>query len=153
MLLSSWPLPARAQSDAELIDSLRQRLSSAPPDTNRVQLLDELCWQLNKTDLAQARRYGEQGLRLARQPGNQRGELGCLNGLGTCCFYAGDYPASTRYYLAARRLAERLGHRRIESFAYNGLANIQTERQELAAAQDNYEAALRPGGRRAEWPA
>lgn len=143
LLLSGRLLPARAQSDAQLIDSLQLRLRSAPADTNRVQLLDELCWQLNKTDLAQARRYGEQGIVLARQLRDRRGELRCLNDLGTCCFYAGDYPAATRYYLAAGRLARQLGHRRIESFAYNGLANVQAEREELAAAQPSYEAALR----------
>jgi two-component sensor histidine kinase/tetratricopeptide (TPR) repeat protein len=133
---------AAAQSDARFIDSLRQRLTTAPPDTNRVQLLDELCWQLNKTDLPRARAYGEQGLHLARRLQDRRGELRCLNDLGTCCFYAGDYPAAVRYYLAAQRLARQLGHRRIESFAYNGLANIQNERGELVAAQRNYEAAL-----------
>ncbi|MCC3155628.1 sensor histidine kinase [Hymenobacter sp. 15J16-1T3B] len=142
VLLVGRPGGVWAQSDAQLIDSLQQRLRTAAPDTNRVQLLDELCWQLNKTDLARARRYGEQGLGLARQLRDRRGALRCLNDLGTCCFYAGDYPAATRYYLAARRLAEQLGHRRIESFAYNGLANVQVERGELAAAQRNYEAAL-----------
>ncbi|WP_165903576.1 tetratricopeptide repeat protein [Hymenobacter gummosus] len=150
MLLSSGPLAGRAQSDQRSIDSLQQRLATAAPDTNRVQLLDELCWQLNKTDLARGRRYGEQGLRLARRLQDRRGELRCLNDLGTCCFYAGDYPAVTRYYLAARRLARQLGHRRIESFAYNGLANIQSQRQELAAAQPNYEAALQRAATPAE---
>ncbi|WP_400192366.1 sensor histidine kinase [Hymenobacter sp. B81] len=142
LLLLERP-PARAQSDARFIDSLRHRLATAPADTNRVQLLDELCWQLNKTDLAQARAYGEQGLRLARRLGDRRGELRCLNDLGTCCFYAGDYPAGLSYYLAAGRLARELGNRRIESFAYNGVANIHCERGELAAAQPNYETALR----------
>ncbi len=134
--------PAAAQAPAAL-DSLRQRLATAPPDTNRVLLLDELCWQFSGTDVPQATAYGRQGLALARRLGYRRGLLKCLTDLGNCAAYAADFPAGTRYFLEAVRLARQPPARlQIVGFAYNGLANLHISQKEFAPAQRYLEQAL-----------
>ncbi|MDO7877426.1 HAMP domain-containing sensor histidine kinase [Hymenobacter sp. ASUV-10] len=133
---------ARAQPGG-VVDSLRQRLATAPPDTSRVLLLDELCWQLSSSDLKQAAAYGRQGLALARQLRYRTGEMKCLTDLGNCATYASDHAAGTRYFLQALSLAQQEPQRLdIMGFAYNGLANLNVDQLEFAEAQRNLEKAL-----------
>jgi len=125
------------------IDSLRRHLATLPADTNRVNALDELCWQLSNSDLPQAVTYGKQGLALAERLHFRRGQLKCLNDLGNCASYATDFPAGTRYFLAALRLARQPPQNlRIMGFAYNGLANLNIPQKEYAQGQQNLEQAL-----------
>jgi signal transduction histidine kinase len=139
LFLISWP--GAAQTSA--IDSLRRHLATLPADTNRVNALDELCWQLSNSDLPQAMAYGKQGLALAERLHFRRGQLKCLNDLGNCASYANDFPAGTRYFLAALRLARQPPmDLRIMGFAYNGLANLNIPQKEYAQAQQNLEQAL-----------
>ena len=120
------------------IDSLRRHLATLPADTNRVNALDELCWQLSNSDLPQAVTYGKQGLALAERLHFRRGQLKCLNDLGNCASYATDFPAGTRYFLAALRLARQPPQNlRIMGFAYNGLANLNIPQKEYAQGQQN----------------
>ena len=134
---------ARAQSPAVVLDSLRHRLAALPADTNRVLVLDELCWQLSGSDLPQATAYGRQGLALAGRLRYRRGQLKCLIDLGNCASYAPDFVAGTRYFLEAQRLARQAPARpEILGFAYNGLANLHISQHEYAEAQRNLELAL-----------
>ena len=133
--------PSVAQPTA--IDSLRRHLATLPADTSRVNTLDELCWQLSSSDLPRAMSYGRQGLALAERLHFRRGQLKCLNDLGNCASYATDFPAGTRYFLAALRLARQPPQNlRIMGFAYNGLANLNMPQKEYAQAQQNLEQAL-----------
>jgi two-component sensor histidine kinase len=111
-------------------------------DTLRVRALDERCWALNQTKPDSALAYGQQALALARRAGYHRGELFCLNDLGTAYFYIGDYPTALRYHLAALRLARRPADRQALGFAYNGLANIYIKKDELTEARRYYGLAL-----------
>jgi signal transduction histidine kinase len=125
------------------IDSLRARLATLTADTNRVLVLDELCWQLSNTDLKQATGYGEHGLALARRLGYRRGQLKCLNDLGNCAMYGADFLSGTRYFQAALRLAQRPPvDAQIVGFAYNGLASLHLVQKEYPEAQRYLEQGL-----------
>ncbi|WP_165903892.1 tetratricopeptide repeat-containing sensor histidine kinase [Hymenobacter gummosus] len=137
-------LPLRpAVAGGSGLDSLRQRLHTGPADTNRVLVLDELCWQLSNSDLRQATAYGKQGLQLARRLGYRRGQLKCLTDLGNCALYSADYLAGTRYFLAALKLAQQPpANAQIIGFAYNGLASLHLLQKEYPEAQRYLEQAL-----------
>jgi signal transduction histidine kinase len=143
-LLALLRTPAAAASAASAgLDSLRQRLQTGPADTNRVLVLDELCWQLSNSDLKQATRYGQQGLALARRLHYRRGQLKCLTDLGNCALYAADYLAGTRYFLAALQLAQQPpANPQIIGFAYNGLASLHLLQKEYPEARRYLEQAL-----------
>jgi signal transduction histidine kinase len=135
--------PGYGQDSRAVIDSLQRQLAATPADTNRVLLLDELCWQLSSSDLTQATAYGEQGLALAWQLHYRMGRLKCLTDLGNCATHAANVPAGTRYYLQALRLAGQAPARPdIQGYAYNGLANLHILQHEYAEAQQNLEQAL-----------
>ena len=140
-----------AECLADPLDSLRALVATAPPDTTRVLLLDELCWQLSQTDLDAAQRYGREGLRLARRLRYRRGEAKCLNDLGNAATLAGDLPAATTYYQQALRAFRALRLAQGEVYALNGLGNAALQEQALARATAHYEAAL-PIARRLDEP-
>jgi signal transduction histidine kinase len=103
LLFLLLPFGAGAQAS---VDSLRQRLAATPADTNRVLLLNHLCWQTSTRNVAQALAYGQQGLTLARQLHFRLGEVYLLNALARAAFLQHDELAAIRYYQQAVRQAE-----------------------------------------------
>jgi signal transduction histidine kinase len=124
-------------------DSLRRLLAQPQlPDTQRVQVLDELCWQLSRRELPAARRYGEQGLALARRLGYRPGQARCANDLGSVALNQGELVAATRFYqlsvAVARTLSPTLRHRRLLAFAQLGLGNAATMQRAYARGEALY---------------
>lgn len=126
----------------KLLAVSRAEAQPHPADTLRVRALDERGWALNQTQPDSALCYGQQALALARRTGFHRGELYCLNDLGTAHFYTGNYAAAMRYHLAVLRRVRLPADRRAQGFAYNGLANIYTRQANLAEARRHYYLAL-----------
>ncbi len=137
-----WLIPgaAHAQTDvrsARTRDSLIAKLREpAIPDTQRAAMLYQLCWELRQSDLAAARRYGEQGLAIARRTNYMKGELNCLAELSGLALSSEDY-------LRAEQLAQELVRRsavappRLVRFRARGLESIAT----VATVQGQHERA------------
>nr|WP_230679018.1 HAMP domain-containing sensor histidine kinase [Hymenobacter properus] len=134
LLLLLLPLSAGAQASA--LDSLRQRLATTPPDTNRVLLLNHLCWQTSTHDVAQALAYGQQGLALARQLRFGLGEVYLLNALARAAYLQHDELAAIRYYQQAVRRAETTPRAdRQHMLALLGLSRVAIQQQDFAEAE------------------
>ncbi|GAB2962293.1 hypothetical protein GCM10027048_33450 [Hymenobacter coalescens] len=128
--------PARAAGPDARADSLRRLLATSRPDTNRVELLIQLAWERTDDDPLEAIRYGQQGLRLARQLGQPRGECRARLMLGWAFLRAGDYPTAVHIQLQARRLAEAVRFT-------GGLIHADNAIGYAYAEQGNHVAALR----------
>ncbi len=63
--LSCLTFSTKAQSD--YIDSLRQRLEHVGEDTIKVEILNELCWELGIGDPTSAETYGKQSVELSKK--------------------------------------------------------------------------------------
>jgi signal transduction histidine kinase len=109
-ILVFFPLAADAQlsrnnrahaSRDSMVALLR---SSTLPDTARAKTLYNLSWEFRQSDLASARRYGEEGLKLSRKINYCRGELNCLAELSSIAI-------SSQEYLRAEQLAQELVRR------------------------------------------
>lgn len=140
LLLVLLPFSALAQAN---LDSLRQRLASSRPDTNRVLLLNLLCWQNATRDAAASLSYGRQGLALARQLQFRLGEVYVLNSLALATYLQHNEPAASRYYQQAIRLAEtepRAG--RLLSLALLGLGRIAIQQRDFAEGEKYFRQAL-----------
>ena len=96
VLHSGTQAAALPQTPDSLAALLRQ---STLPDTMRVKALSSLAGMRRQTDLAEARRLGEEGLALARRIHFLGGELSCLIGLSNAA-------ASARQYVQAEQLAQ-----------------------------------------------
>jgi signal transduction histidine kinase len=138
----SWLGWALAATASPPLDTAQTRLLLRRPnlpDTQRVRLLDELCWRWQRRDLPTARRYGEQGLALARRTGDRLGLAHCLNDLGTVALYQGERATATDYYQqvlsTVRGLPASVEVLRLRAFALSGLGNTAAQQDALVRAE------------------
>ena len=69
MLLCFYCINISAQTSEQLVDSLRKELPKQKEDSNKVNLLIEICNNISYYDLDQAVNYGLQGLALSKKIG------------------------------------------------------------------------------------
>ncbi|QNH60877.1 tetratricopeptide repeat-containing sensor histidine kinase [Hymenobacter sediminicola] len=140
-MLSGVSIAQNAQP--AVIDSLKRQLAAAPAnDTLRVYLLDELCWNLSRSDLPKARSYAEEGIALAQRIGYTRGEARCHQDLGTCLSFVGAADEALQQHFMALRLFRKLGMKKAMGYAYNGIANCHNLRHDFTTAESFYIKAL-----------
>lgn len=144
LLVCMLPGFGRAQNaHPAVIDSLQRRLAAtSAEDTLRVYLLDELCWNLSRSDLPRARSYAEEGIALAKRIGYTRGEARCRQDLGTCLSFVGAADEALQQHFMALRLFRKLGMKKAMGYAYNGIANCHNLRQDFSTAESFYLKAL-----------
>jgi signal transduction histidine kinase len=136
-------LPFGARAQALAIDSLQQRLATTPADTNRVLLLNHLCWQTSTHNVTQALAYGQQGLALAQQLHFRLGEVYLLNALARASFLQQDELAAIRYYQQAVRQAEAEPRAdRQFTLALLGLGRVAIQQQDFVEGEKYFRLAL-----------
>ena len=108
-------------------DSLRLRLATTPPDSDRVLLLAQLAYEHTQTDPLATIAYGKQALLLAQQLRFRRGEGLALVRLGSGFREAGNYPAALQVGLQGLRLAEGLRNPELTGRAVNALGYLYWE--------------------------
>jgi signal transduction histidine kinase len=143
VLLLGCGYPGRSQPANASLDSLTHRLTAAPADTNRVRLLEQLARATGNEDRAQSLRYGQQGLRLARQLHDGYGEVALLNQLATSYFQQADIVAAARYYQQTVRRALGMPRaQRLLTRALLGLGRIASQQLDFVGAQHYFQQAL-----------
>ncbi|MBF9143258.1 sensor histidine kinase [Hymenobacter properus] len=143
VLLLGWARPSQSQPANLYLDSLTHRLTATPADTNRVRLLEQLAKATAGENSAQALRYGQQGLQLARQLHDAYGEATLLNQLADNYFRQTDLVAAVRYYQQVVRRAKDLPRaQRLLTRALLGLGRIASLQQDFVGAQQYFQQAL-----------
>ncbi|MFY7997910.1 MAG: tetratricopeptide repeat-containing sensor histidine kinase [Candidatus Kapaibacteriota bacterium] len=119
------------------IDSLTQELSrssNALEDTTRVNILNELAWQLRTTAPAKAVEYGKQAITLAQKIDFKRGLVKSYSYVGVCYRNQAEYGHAAEYYLLQLRLAEELNADDDEFFALTNIGNLYILQDDWAKA-------------------
>ncbi len=125
------------------VADLRRQLATAPADTSRVLLLNNLCWQLGIQNTVQALAYGQQGLRLARRLPFRLGEVYLLNALARAAYLQHDELAASSYYQQAVRRAEAEPRAaRQLTLALLGLGRLAVGQQDFAESEKYFRLAL-----------
>lgn len=125
------------------VAALQRQLAAAPPDTSRVLLLNNLCWQLATQNTVQALGYGQQGLQLARQLSFRLGEVYVLNSLARAAYLQHDELAAIGYYQQAVRRAEAAPRAaRQLTLALVGLGRVAVGQQDFAEGEKYFRLAL-----------
>lgn len=135
LLLSIWGfLGVKAQS--KRIDSLQNALKNTQGNAKiEVDVLNELCWELNNSAPKQALTYGRNALVLAQTNQYIQGEATALKNIGVVYQYQGNYPQALDNYLKSLKIFEKL-----EDEA--GIANVLNNIGIVYRNQGNYEKAL-----------
>lgn len=88
------------------IDSLIEFIRIEKPDTVKVTLMDDLCWEYMYTDPEQSISYAKEALVLARKLNFPRGEGKLLNTLGVIHANFANYQNAMKYYNEAIHVRE-----------------------------------------------
>ena len=140
VLLFLLTAPLFAQSGT---DSLRRVLETAPSDTNRVRILNDLAWELKISDPGEARKHLEEALRLAARLNDTRGLSDANNYLGIVEDIHGNPRGAIEFFQRSLDLREAIGDKLGTSNAYNNIANVYENLGESENALINYRKALR----------
>lgn len=133
-------LPVRGQNSAT-VDSLLRKLPTAV-DSVKIQILDKLCWEFNRSDPQRARDYCKQALWLAKETANADAVGNLYTGLGSIDYYQGNYPRALDYFLQSLKVFEQLNSNEGKARAYNNIAEVQRVQGNHSAALENYLKAL-----------
>ena len=135
ILLNTKNIFAQLQGQAR-IDSLIAELPNAKQDTNHVNLLSELSFELYSSNPDKGIEYGLQGVKLSKIIDWKEGEAHCYNSLGVdYSFGKSNYPKALEYYHKALKIYEEIGD---ELGIANNLLNIGI----IYYSQSNYPKAL-----------
>jgi signal transduction histidine kinase len=136
-------LAGRAAPGPPSVAALQRQLAAAPPDTSRVLLLNNLCWQLATQNTVQALAYGRQGLGLAQRLSFRLGEVYLLNSLARAAYLQHDELAAIGYYQQAVRRAEATPRAaRQLTLALVGLGRVAVGQQDFAEGEKYFRLAL-----------
>ena len=107
MLLCFYCINISAQTSEQLVDSLRKELPKQKEDSNKVNLLIEICNNISYYDLDQAVNYGLQGLALSKKIGFNKGTSKMAYILGFVYADQNKFKESTNMYEEAEQIASK----------------------------------------------
>ncbi|MFT5779717.1 MAG: tetratricopeptide (TPR) repeat protein [Crocinitomicaceae bacterium] len=117
------------------VDDLKKKLKTAKEDTNKVILLNDLCWELPPIDSASCIRYGEEAMALAKKLHYFTGSIDAKRFIGRAYNFFGDGKKSINYLSQAME----------EATAHNDKPSLATTYNELGTTYErmsNYDMAL-----------
>ncbi len=124
-------------------DSLAQLLEKTKADTAKIELLNQLVWELKETNPEKAIAYGKRAVALATKIHRPRSVAQSMNNLGTVFYISGNYPEALHYYLGALELREQLKDSAAMGKSYNNIALVYYEQGELKQALDYHNKSLK----------
>ncbi|GIV31508.1 MAG: hypothetical protein KatS3mg029_0859 [Saprospiraceae bacterium] len=124
-------------------DSLAKLLRQTPPDTNRVNLLNDLAWEYKFENPSRARSLLDSAIQLARALRFPKGEATALNFRGVVEDIHGNSDQAIEYFQQALAIRQRLGDLSGVASLYNNLGNVMENRGDYLAALENYQQSLR----------
>ncbi|MDB5120684.1 MAG: hypothetical protein JWN56_1902 [Sphingobacteriales bacterium] len=121
------------------VDSLQTALSKhTKQDTNRVNLLTELAYQLQSTGSDESLAIAMQALKLSQTLKFAKGEVTSLRRIGGYYYQRADYPSALKYFNLNKNLAARVGDSTALGWAYNGIGTVFHSKSDYPQALQNY---------------
>ena len=121
---------------------LKQKLNVIP-DTNKVILLSNLCWEYRTVSADSALMFGTEALKLARDLKYLKGIAQACNDLGILYIDKADYKKATGYLREAMKIRENLNDLQGMASLYNKLGIIDQKQGRLKEALENQIEALK----------
>lgn len=124
------------------VDSLLQALSVSQPDTQRVLILNALCWHFRNSDFAKANEYGKESLALALTLGYYKGATDANSFIGVVYRNMGEYGSSLNYFYDALRIAEKAKLQQQIAYSYNNIGDILKTQKQYPEAEKYIQKAI-----------
>ncbi len=143
LLITFFDLPAFGQNNIK-VDSLIMALEKVQHDTNRVNTLNSLSYQLFEiSNYALAKKYADDALLLAEQIKYKKGIADSYNNIGSIFLMQGNYSEALKNYLASIKLNEEIGNKKGIAYSYNNIGNIYNHQGNYPEALKNHLASLK----------
>ncbi len=124
------------------IDSLKSVLENQPPDTNKVNTLIDLAFELRAIDANATIAYAREAAQLAASLKFTRGESQALRNVGLGFSYTGETDSAILFCQKALVIAEAHGHLQIQADAYNTIGNSYIRRSLYDSARAAFKKSL-----------
>lgn len=115
-------------------DSLLAVLEKSEPDTNKVNLLNELSSVYFQQDPELSRQYGEQVLKLATQLKYDMGMLRGNNLVGRCYAVQNNLPLALKHFQAALLIARKMRNPRYEGMLLSSISAVYSSNKDYDKA-------------------
>lgn len=131
------------ENEQAVLDSLKRGLRLAQDDTNKVKLLNTLCFKYHNHAPDSALVYGHAGLDLADKLGWEKGTAMIYNSLGSAHRIRSDYSEALDCFFKALEINERIGEKKGMAFNYGNIGIVYKTQEDYANALKYYKTALR----------
>lgn len=126
-------------AQAPKIDSLETTLRKhSEEDTNRVNILNELAYELQGAGSPRSLPTALEALNLSRKLMYTRGEVTALRRLGGYYYQKAEYPAALKYFNLNQRVATRIGDSTALAWAFNGKGTVYHSKSDYPKALEHY---------------
>jgi adenylate cyclase len=143
ILLIVVALPLLSQnSELAKIELLKEKLTTAEEDTNKVLLLQSLSFEYNSINPKEGLEYGKQSLELAKRIGYENGFATSHNRIGGNQFAMGDLEQALQSISKAMELNEQFGNKDKLSDNYANIGNIYYNLSNYTKALSYYQESL-----------
>lgn len=139
MILSGW-FNTELRAQPMNVDSLK-RLLSRPNDTTRVNVLNNLCWELRNTQPDQAINYGREALSLSKKLSYSNGLVRAYNRVGVLLVNQGIYDTASKYFQEAVKVADEAMNKTGKASSLMNLGNVAFYTNEYTVAIDYFQKA------------
>ncbi len=126
----------------QLIDSLIVELSHSKADTNKVKLLNEICFDYSAINPTEGISYGTQSLELAKTLDYKVGLIHAHNRIGINYRGTANYPKALEHYFLGLRLAEEINSKNLIAIITGNIGTIYWNLSDYKDALEYYSKAL-----------
>ncbi|MBL0340863.1 MAG: tetratricopeptide repeat protein [Bacteroidetes bacterium] len=139
LLMSIFRAPASAQKQGqERIDSMLVVLKSSAEDTNKVTLLNDICFTYYAINPDEGLIFGNQALALAEKLKWKYGIAQANSRIGSNYFGKADYPNALTFWLKALKQNEEIGNKKSVGINLGNIGNIFLLQNDYEKALDYY---------------
>ncbi|MCF8246448.1 MAG: tetratricopeptide repeat protein [Saprospiraceae bacterium] len=146
--MKSWPihialalLPCLAFS--QVADSLAGLLKTSKPDTHRVNLLNDLAWELKFDDPKSAILHLDSAIVLSIKLNFIKGEGTAFNYRGVVADIHGESDLAIDFFQKSMRLRRMMGDKKGVASLLNNIANVKENKGDFLGALDGYQQSLK----------
>lgn len=122
----------------ERIDSLLAKLPAYDEDTNKITLLNDLCFTYYAINPDEGLKYGKMALDLSEKLHWKYGIAQANSRIGVNYFGKADLPNALAYWLIALKLNEEINNKRSVGINLGNIGNVYLQQSEFIKARDYY---------------
>lgn len=141
--LLSANIPVDLNAQTGIVDSLKKLLVISEEDSNKVDILNNLCAELiDSSQLTEAKRFADDALSLAQKVNDKVGESVALVNLGNAFADEGNSDEALRYYQQALNIREALKRKKGMAECLNNIGITLWAKSQFSEALKNHTRAL-----------